>query len=76
MRGRRHGPHHQSRSKIYWVVWVKIKGSGSSNQSRIRIDGWQCGKDESKRPDTFRVIGVTRSFKVSDLCFHSFLITP
>ena len=57
--------------------WVKIKGSGSSNLSRIRADGWRYGKgkgkDECKRPDTFHVI---HSLKVSALCFHSVLITP
>jgi hypothetical protein len=53
--------------------WAKIECSGSSNWSRIRADGWQYGKGERKRPDTFHVI---RSLKVSALCFHSFLITP
>ena len=24
--------------------WVKIKGSGSSNWSRIQADGWEYGK--------------------------------
>jgi hypothetical protein len=28
--------------------WIKIKGSGSSNQSRIRADGWQYGKGKGK----------------------------
>ena len=26
--------------------WVKIKGSGFANRSRIRADGWRYGKDE------------------------------
>ena len=53
--------------------WVKIKGSASSNGSRIWADEWQNGKNERKRRDTFRVI---RSIKFSALCFHSYLITP
>ena len=46
--------------------WIKIKGSGSSNWSRIWVDELQNGKDKRKRPDTFRIIHL---LKVSALCF-------
>ena len=68
MRARRHGPHHQSRSKNYWVR----RAGKNTNWSRIRADEWQNGKDDHKRPDTF---GIIRLLSVSAVCFHSFLIT-